>query len=307
MNNILKNDSSTYKVEFNSDTKLAIFPDMVDSKFSLSIEDENLVLSKLKTEKRSAAFILKNENLCKRILNEVPISISEFCTKYNYQKNSVLKLIDNNIISSFSNSNERGKKLYVFENELLQYNNSHSVKNFSPLPLIIECVNIYLEIARESFTPNSYLILKNYFSGKTIEEQSKEFNLSNKRIDTILKLSLNRLKNIKARNEDSRRIFGDLLKESKDLSTGLLSMLEGDLSTNIQKENKVLYSDTQFFFKNNMPIRLLTVLNNNNIYCINDLLKHSKRDFQRFRGLGTDSYNKLLEFCKQFDLPLKNE
>lgn len=164
----------------------------------------------------------------------------------------------------------------VFEEAELQPSN----KEFSSR-ILQNSIEIFLSIVVNLMPTRDVLVLKNYFSGMTTKEQATIFNLSTTRVNIILKEALIELKNMPTQIK--------ILKESK-------IKIEEEFKNN----NEVFYDEKLFF---ELPTRILNVFKANDIHSFKELLSYKKNDVRKFNNLGLKSFNELLEFCVENNIP----
>ena len=267
---------------------------------------EKIILEKLKLQKRSALFILKNKALSKRILNETPMLTYDVIKKYNVSIGFVRRLIKDRVISSFSNLNERGSKLYVFEEELVEYviKNSINYTTNEIYKMIRDTVNIYVQLIHNSLDYQEFDFVNRYLKGQGLENVAKENNLTRSRVSQIVEKALRRMKytsRIRMQYDEVRKEY-NILKAEYNI---LLDCKNSRLKNNPELRNKFMSQKRYYQFQNikivdcDFTVRALNAMKANEIDTIYDLLLVEKNEFMRYRNFGIKSFKEIEDFLKK--------
>lgn len=263
------------------------------------------ILQKLGLTERGAFNILKDTTLCDRILKEDVIWILDFCKKYDISKHSIQNAIKNNYISHFSNNEQKGSKVFIFEKEVLSFfplNYSSNLINDNAMFVF----KIYFEIAkktlseRESQITYEIIILK-----EPIQKISEKYNISTTRIIEILKKSKRRLMH-SSRLDIFSEIDGvtkmeielDALKKKEKELLYEISVLKGEGETTKPK-NPILEKKLVDF---DLSVRALVCLRNHSIDTVEELISCDKSLLLSFRNLGKKTLKEIEEFLKTLQL-----
>lgn len=179
---------------------------------------------------------------------------------------------------------------------------------FSSFPVIVKSINLYLLIAKETFLPRDFLILENYFSGKTTKEQASEYDLTSASILNIINGGIKRLENVNRRMVDLEKLNSDFEKLSNSYEE-LNNRYKSFYLTYKQKQIgfidlEAIFADTEFFKKVGLSIRVNNVLRKEAIFCVNDMRKYTLSELKRFTGMGASTYKELLSFIEEHDIPM---
>lgn len=160
------------------------------------MDNKQQILNKLGLQERSSFNILKDNNLCDRILKENPIWIDDFVEKYDVAKSFLRRLINEKVITSFSNIKGKGSKIFIFEQEALQQFNLNinygTHEYFTNLNTFIE---LYLLKSKSYLTTREYDVVNDILINKmTFDEVGKRYDLTDERIKQIFNKSVRRLK-----------------------------------------------------------------------------------------------------------------
>ena len=243
------------------------------------------------------------------IKNKVNVLKSNLETVFNENKKLKLSL----------ESTKRNLELSNNQTEIEEYDKLQSLYNdlkkeldyipaFSTLPVIIKSINLYLSIAKETFSPRDFLILENYFSGKTTKEQASEYDLTSDSILNIINNGIKKVENANQRMVDLEKLNSDFEKLSNSYEE-LNNRYKSFYLTYKQKQIgfidlEAIFADTEFFKKVGLSIRVNNVLRKEAIFCVNDMRKYTLSELKRFTGMGASTYKELLSFIEEHDIPM---
>lgn len=279
-------------------------------------ETENTILKKIGIkQKRSAIFILSDEKLCKRILEEDVIWTEDFIEKYQVPKYIVDRLIKSNTLSYFSNHKfTRGCKKFLFEQEALYFFKEGIYKEGVYHEGFTQAYNLsvylVLSYSKLHLNLNEYKILKMRLLNKySIKHISTELNIKEGEVNNIVYNSYRKAKkysealpNIKALQEQiealmtMEKILKKSIKEYKDiLPTEANDLL--DESSLV----KVKIEDLQ------MSVRLKNILNDADIHTLYELTIIKRSHLLKYRNFGAKTLRELDELMEDYGLCFKTE
>jgi hypothetical protein len=259
-------------------------------------ELEEKILDKLQLGKRSAYFILSNEILCERILNESPIRLSDFLKKHeDISSNYVNGLIKKSIVSSFSNSENKGSATFIFENELENHIKKYNHNTNYLFYIIEKTVRLFLLNIKDTLNEREYNILKALLvDNKSREEVCNDYKISAERVRQIFEKSYYKIVNSNRINNDYNE-----LKKKYDI---LLSEYN-ELNKNILNDNKSL--DIQLI-DIDISVRALNSLKTANINTLGELSLASAKTLMKYRNFGLRTLKEVESVLKQYNLKLKD-
>lgn len=264
------------------------------------------ILQKLGLTERGAFNILKDATLCDRILTEDVIWIVDFFKIYDIPKNSIQNAIKNNYISHFSNTEQKGGKVFIFEKEALSFfplNYSSNLINDNAMFVF----KIYFEIAkitlseRQSQIAYEIIILK-----EPIQKISEKYNISTTSILEILKKSKRRLMHssrlgIFSEIDRVTKMENELyaLKKKEQELLYEISILKGKGEGETKPKNPILEKRLVDF---DLSVRALVCLRNHSIDTVEELISCDKSLLLSFRNLGKKTLKEIEEFLKTLKL-----
>lgn len=256
-------------------------------------ELEEKILDKLQLGKRSAYFILSNEILCERILNEKPIRLREFLRKHDdISSNYINGLIKKSIVSSFSNSENKGSATFIFENELENHIKKYNHNSNYLFYIIEKTVRLFLLNIKDTLNEREYNILKDLLvDNKSREEVCNDYKISDERVRQIFEKSYYKIVNSNRINNDYHE-----LKKKYDI---LLSEYN-ELNKNILKSLDIKLIDID------ISVRALNSLKKANIHTLAQLSLASAKTLTKYRNFGLTTLREVESILKQYNLKLKN-
>jgi hypothetical protein len=256
-------------------------------------ELEEKILDKLQLGKRSAYFILSNEILCERILNEKPIRLREFLRKHDdISSNYINGLIKKSIVSSFSNSENKGSATFIFENELENHIKKYNHNSNYLFYIIEKTVRLFLLNIKDTLNEREYNILKDLLvDNKSREEVCNDYKISDERVRQIFEKSYYKIVNSNRINNDYHE-----LKKKYDI---LLSEYN-ELNKNILKSLDIKLIDID------ISVRALNSLKTANIHTLAQLSLASAKTLTKYRNFGLTTLREVESILKQYNLKLKN-
>jgi len=276
------------------------------------------ILQKLGLTERGAFNILKDATLCDRILTEDVIWILDFCKKYDVSKHSIQNAIKNNYISHFSNTEQKGGKVFIFEKEVLDFFPLHYHSNFIYKNAMF-IFNIYFEAVkrtiseRESEIVHEIIILK-----EPLQKISEKHNISTQGIYNILQKSQRRLMYLprfdgfdfsKNRYITQWEIELATLKNKEKELLREISFLKGEtknpISEKVQPKNPIL--EKRLVDIEHLSVRALNSLRAHDIETIEDLISFNKHQILSFRCLGKKTLKEVEEFLKEMNFELNTK
>lgn len=268
---------------------------------------EGVVLKKLGIQKRSAFNILKNEGLCDRIINESPIWLDDFAVKYDIKKPMLIRLINENMISSFSNADNRGSKIFLFEQEVLsnyklEYNTNEYFSNAKIF------VDFYLTHIQDFLTHREFDVIQNVLINKTsFSELSEKYGLTHARIRLIFDKALRRLRYKKHREVGIRELqsqYDNLRYEVDMLRLKRMSLAK---KINLQELGNVEVVPNyeildRKMYEFDLSVRALNCLRSADIECMYELVRFERSYLLSCRNFGKKSIEEIDEILKQHKL-----
>ena len=286
------------------------------------MDNKQQILHKLGLQERSSFNILKDKNLCDRILKENPIWIDDFVKKYDVAKRFIRRLVDANVVTSFSNIKGKGSKIFIFEQEALQQFNLNinygTHEYFTNLNTFIE---LYLLKSKSYLTTREYDIVNDVLINKmTFDEIGEKYDLTNERIKQIfhksvrmLKYNHNIEKNIQelTNNYDALKSEYNILKLKTDFLYDKLKRKYETLKNNNLKEREekrlnILMTIDNILNKKlvdcDLSVRALHCLNTLDVSTILDIIYLSDGDLMSVRNFGKGTLNEINSFLKDYGL-----
>lgn len=259
---------------------------------------------------RSIKQILNNTELCKRIIAENPISLLEYSKKSGISVYNIRKLIDNNVISSFSNSESKGSRVWIFENEIKDYFDNGialynpidgSVKNF---------ITNFLKIAELA---HSY----SFINDRELSILKDSFEFSVKDLALKYDLTTQRIRAINLKCNEKLEKFGNSFEEAlEELQTknALIDKLNMDIKLLIEAnenfETKPLFQRTLLqsnLDTHNLSNRLVNALYREGIVYVGDLTTLTLTKVKKINNIGNRSLIELLDFMEANNINFKTK
>ena len=274
------------------------------------------ILQKLGLTERGAFNILKDATLCDRILTEDVTWILDFCKKYDISKHSIQNAIKNNYISHFSNNEQKGSKVFIFEKEVLDFfplNYSSNLINDNAMFVF----KIYFEIAKRTLSERESEILREIIILKEpLQKISEKYNISTTRIVEILKKSKRRLMHssrldIFSEIDGVTKMENELyaLKNKEKELLREISFLKGEtknpISEKVQPKNPIL--EKRLVEIEHLSVRALNSLRAHDIETIEDLISFDKHQILSFRCLGKKTLKEVEGFLKEMNFELNTK
>lgn len=263
---------------------------------------EKQVLLKLGIDKRSASFILANEELCKRIIDESPININEFCKKYNVSKTTVNNWIVKGIISSFRNSPNQGSNVFVFENEITALTPIYDGRGLAHY--LNDIIMYSFEISKPILSDRQIEFLDSFFKNhNSISKIAEDAGITRERVRQILYKAVTRVKNKMQRLDEIEQLENRItqlkdeiayLEHHKKLNESVVK-----LSKPISKEVGILNKPIEDF---ELSVRCFNCLKAARINTLLDLAQFDLNDLLRFRNFGKRSLDEIKSLIIHLDL-----
>lgn len=266
------------------------------------------ILKKLNLTERGALLILSNEALCERIFNETPIHSLEFKKKYHLSYKFINKLIDNNFISSFSNTNKKGSKIFIFEEEACVFVGENLYKH-SFFPQVNKALELYLALAKNILAKNDYYILEGVLlKKKSIKEILEDTKTERQAIKNTINRVMNLFENYLSNMIQYETLQTELIKlreEERELKNII------DRHYNIIKEDHITVVENFGFLATkiidcDLSVRVFNCLRRIDIITVGDLINLDINYLKKNRDLGKKSINEIEVFLAKNGLKLKN-
>jgi len=287
------------------------------------MDSKQLILNKLGLQERSSFNILKDKNLCDRILKENPIWIDDFVEKYDVAKSFLRRLINEKVITSFSNIKGKGSKIFIFEQEALQQFNLNinygTHEYFTNLNTFIE---LYLLKSKSYLTTREYEVVENVLINKmTFDELSEKYDLTHERIKQIFNKAVRRMKyhhNIEKNIDELTNEYNalkheyNLIKVKTDFLYDKLRRKQESLKNNTISEkearrlNILMSIDNKILNKKlvdcDLSVRALNCFNALDVNTILDVVSLDEIDLMSVRNFGRTTLNEVNYFLKDYGL-----
>jgi hypothetical protein len=265
---------------------------------------------KLGLNRRSAAFIIKNEALCVRIMNEDPIRLREAARKYNVAIPRLNKLVRNNILSSFSNIKQQGSPIFIFENELIDVvgNGNYNRNSVSVAALIKSTFELYLGIMENIISERELSFLIDYLiHKKTLVEICKERELTATRVSSILIKGFSKGKRHLMAIPDYYKLTDEVfaLELKKNQLNKMLKEFSSKNKDVVDAYNLHSYANTLILSKLNFSVRAIHCMNANDVITMGDLLSHTREEVLKFRNLGRLTIMEIDEELRKYNFNFK--
>jgi hypothetical protein len=263
-------------------------------------ELEEKILDKLKLGKRSAYFILSNEILCERILNENPIRLNDFLKKHdNISSNYIIGLIKKSIISSFSNSENKGSATFIFENELENHIKKYNYNTNYLFYMIEKTVNLFLLNIKDTLSEREYNVLRALLvENKSREEVCNDYKISAERVRQIFEKSYYRVVSSNRINNDYNELkkkYDFLQSEYSELNKNIL---DSEKNANILLETELIDID--------ISVRALNSLKTAGITTLRELSLASAKNLMKYRNFGLTTLREVNSVLYRYNLKLKD-
>lgn len=207
---------------FEQSKELKYFPNAV----------EQIILDKIGIkQKRSANFILANEDLCRRVLEETPIWVEDFIKKYDLSQPFVEKLIDKNLVSYFTNQkvmSERikGRKVFIFEEEAVAVI-GEGMYNQSFFRIVDTSIKVFFQYAPLFLSKRELNIVKRALLDKEpIDLIAKSLKLSPERVRQLFHTTLKKTERY-MRTMEKHTLLKDKVKSLRFTEKVLKQTVEG--------------------------------------------------------------------------------
>src|ERR1035437_6313648 len=254
-------------------------------------EMKETILAKLSVEERRAFNILNNKELCERMKNETPYGIEDFVKEYNIPKETLRKLVAKGVISSFSNINNPGSKIFIFKEETLKafklsYNNTQQLFNS-----INGTIELYLLLVKDSLPQRDYEIIYDaLINGMSYENMSKKYKLSEARIGQIYgktKMRIRRMMDTILKHGELESEYEVLKYEVRDLKHKRKVLSQEKL---LEKENFKIHPLHSLFSQKmvdlNISVRLESCLRTNDVETLGEVISLKREELLKFRNFG---------------------
>ena len=241
------------------------------------------IVRRLGVDKRTAMFILKNKELCDRILGELPISRKLFLDKYNITATVINRLIHGDVISSFRMS--LTGPVFIFEKEALSF--IGDVNYSKPINIRASMLR-YFDVVKVGLNKRDELILHEHLLGHTDEYIANEFGLTRTRIQQLKRRAESKVKLYYSRLAK----YDTLQNENMTLVSEIRMLLKVKNSILKRKGlkgvklSKSLPLLSERLIDLDLTVRCLNCLKAAEIETLGDLVNHDKNDMLKFRNFG---------------------
>lgn len=268
----------------------------------------------LDMDERTVFPILKNEELCNRILTENPIRYVDYIKTSILSPSSVKRLINKGIISSFRTAPTKGQ-IFIFPKELEKHEAGLLAYKPSEYWSKIESITeLFISIFRdEEFDAhrNIHAILSEYlFSDANIEDVSDGLNLTRERVRQIINKAKRKVLINKYRFKTVEALEYSLsnIRREIDLCEIKKKQLHNSLKIKDNEPLLKILTVRQFEFVKkkttelDLSVRAYNCLKAADIHSIEELLKFNVDELLKFRNFGKKSLNELENLLGEYNL-----
>lgn len=282
--------------------------------------DPGVILDKLKLNNLSAiSNILKDDQLCSRIILEDPVSIDTFLKEKIISNTYLKKLVDGKLISSFSNTATRGVKRFIFRNELAPFLDKQLVYDKSVLNNLRETNEYIISILDNGLNQQQCDVLNLYLlefgNKKAVEKFSKKYKVS---IVTTKEIFSRTFAEIKRKSWIYRNFVKDLdIKRDKLIDdVKVLTQLKDSLYKRVSylKEKNQLDDNTENleilgsdFCCLNFPLRADNILHKMGLRTVQDVLEIPLSYLKNRPGMGEATIKKMQTKLAEHNLHLRSD
>lgn len=272
---------------------------------------KELILKKLSLTERGATFILSNNELCKRIMNETPIDVTKFAEKYNFSNRFVMSLIKKELISWFANKplNTNGCRKFIFEEEAVEVigKGLHRPSFFSAAN---KTVDIFLKLAEKTYPNHTDLkLIRTAFTDKqSYKQMAENLELSEYTVGDLVRKSLIKTKrwieNLQKTNELTAKI------SEQEVYLKSLNYLIKQAETKTEQvtyKYKNVRAMATNLYDYDLSLRALNALKAAEIETVGDLVQYEIKHFDKIRNFGKKTKQEIVEFIHGLGLKFKNE
>lgn len=282
--------------------------------------DPSVILDKLKLNTLSGVSnILKDEQLCSRIILEDPVSIDAFLKEKIISNGTLKKLMDAKLISSFSNTPTRGAKKFIFRNELEPFLDKQLVYDKSILNNLRETNEYIISILENGLDQQQcdvlHLYLLEFGNKQAVERFSKKYGIC---IETTKNIISRTFAQIKRKSGIYRNYVKDLdIKRDKLIDeVKVLTKLKASLYkriTHLKEKNQLddtaenlelLGSD---FSCLDFPIRAANILHEMRLRTVQDVLEIPISYLKNRHGMGEMTMKKIQAKLAEHNLYLRSD
>lgn len=275
---------------------------------------QNIIAEKLNLDYRTVTNICNNEELSNRIINEKVSNLKDYAKTSNYSLNVLKRLIKENRIPYFttlldlpSNRHKNGRPTFVFDNDLLVFENVYEYKSlsiFTKLDSIDWIFDTYLDVLNN----RDKEIIKDCFDFKSTEFIAQKNCVTTERARQIIHKAFRRLNNyFKYLSKYNNLVLNIKELENKKRE---LEHYNKQLEINLQKHN---FNTIKEYNPNHIidimdldiSVRLYNCLKANEIKTLGDIALYTEEHFLQFRNFGKKSLIELYELLPKYNIVLK--
>lgn len=261
--------------------------------------EKEVVIKKLKLTERGALNILKDNDLCKRILLENVIELKDACEKYGIMIQKLKYHIRKKHLSTIVNGSElKGRKQYLFESELNDFLDSMSYIDYQPKwdLKLKDQKDILLKLAEKTLNNREFRIYSDVTSMKSVFEIANSLNCTQQNIEQYYRKALSKMYRVidKFIKYDEYKSEINLLEQKKYNLQKNINALKKNNSELILEKGEIKIKNSE------LSIRAKRLLINADINTWNDLHTFIEKNgigyFKKFRNLGASAYNEIEKF-----------
>lgn len=271
----------------------------------------SIILKKLNLTERGAAFILRDKALCNHIMEETPIHNLAFAKKYDIAIYTINKLIQNGIISHFSNKyfGSRGCKVFIFEEEALNVLGK-GIYNPSCYAEAEKTVNLFIKLSSKLYNNHRDIaIIEDVFIKKqTIDKVADKNNITKERLKQIINKSTRKSIRFIEKLKKDEELTKQIAEKEVHLQNlnNLIKQLESETikSAGDLKNLQLLSTPINEL---DISVRAFICLKSAEIQTLGDLIQINSSDLLKIRNMGKKTQTEIIEVVHGFKLRFKNE
>lgn len=277
------------------------------------------ILKKLKVKKLSSIRnIIQNEELCRRIIKEKPVKVTEFIKKDIMSTYFLKSLIKVKLITVFANSEHRGSPKYIFENEI--ENQFQNIVYDRPVTqTFLMASEFILSVLEEAFTKQELDILRIFLidlgDKKKLNSYLKKYDVKEVNAYHVFYRSLAKIRRkknlydliIKDYASEKFKLL-DEVETLRQLKDHLYFSVRKKNDNNVQKINVenlgILATKIEHL---DLSVRVFNCLSRARIETVLELIKYTREDMLKHTSFGEKSLQEVESLLAKYGLKFSEQ